>query len=196
MEEEIWKPIKDLESVYEVSNLGRLKSLKRLTNSCYNSKRSVGERIITQHLNPKGYQTVCISINGKHFTKPIHRYVAKLFVSGETKEKWQVNHKDGNKLNNNANNLEWITPRDNIIHAYRNELNKGRGNEVIGIDINGDVHIFRSSLRAELYLKKIGYKSASYNNILKNIKGLRHSAYNHKWFTKQQYENNVYKIKE
>lgn len=53
-----------------------------------------------------------------------HRLVATAFVPGETKDKNQVNHKDGNKLNNSSDNLEWITSRENIQHSINNELRK------------------------------------------------------------------------
>lgn len=78
------------------------------------------EREMKQLINSRGYLTV--KLNKK--TYMIHRLVALYFI-GEPKEgQTQVNHKDGNKLNNSVNNLEWCTPKENIIHAFKTGLNK------------------------------------------------------------------------
>lgn len=64
-----------------------------------------------------GYAYVRPYINGAQKRVYVHRAVALMFVDGKSDECYIVNHKDGNKLNNNADNLEWCTPKDNVQHA-------------------------------------------------------------------------------
>lgn len=74
-----------------------------------------------------GYVKAVLSKNGKKTTFYLHRIIAELFIV-KPKNKSQVNHKDGNKKNNRAENLEWVTPGENTRHAVRNGLriaNKG-----------------------------------------------------------------------
>lgn len=84
------------------------------------------------YLNPvidrSGYARIKIEIDNKYIGSPsIHRLVASAFIPNpENKE--EVNHKDGDKLNNSVYNLEWVTHSENMIHAYENNLNK-RGEE-------------------------------------------------------------------
>lgn len=111
MEEE-WKPIKGYEGIYEVSNMGRVKSLHR----------SQG-RILKQYTQDNGYVKVNLSKNGTHNTKRVHRLVATAFIPNPH-NKPEVNHIDGNKENNNVDNLEWCTREYNVRHAFHNGLMK------------------------------------------------------------------------
>ena len=83
---------------------------------------NVGKRKkIIGKISKAGYRMVVLTINGKKTYKNVHRLVAELFIeniSGLT----QVNHKDGDKINNNVSNLEWITPKGNLLHARDNSL--------------------------------------------------------------------------
>ncbi len=103
---EIWKPVPEYEGIYEVSNLGRIKSLSR-------GKRK--EKI----LNPNSgrYKNVFLSKNGDYCKMLLHRIVAIVFIPNP-ENKPQVNHKDGNKFNNEVSNLEWCTHQENMNHAY------------------------------------------------------------------------------
>lgn len=71
-------------------------------------------------INPKGYQMINIMSNGKRIGLGVHTAVARAFCDGYSPE-LQVNHKDGDKTNNQASNLEWVTPKENVEHAI-NEL--------------------------------------------------------------------------
>ena len=106
--EEIWKPIKDYEGLYEVSNLGRVKSLKR-----FHHQR---EQILKNKLTKDGYYEIALLKNSKYKYIRIHRIVAQTFIPNEMNKK-EVNHKDGNKLNNCVDNLEWCTSSENQKHA-------------------------------------------------------------------------------
>lgn len=106
--EEIWKDIKGYEGLYEISNLGNVKSSK----------------ILKKELCKNGYFRIKLFKNGKGKRFLIHRLVAIAFIPNQD-DKPQVNHRDGNKQNNNVNNLEWVTSKENNIHAHRAGLNKG-----------------------------------------------------------------------
>ena len=119
MSVEIWKPIAGYELLYEVSNLGRVKSLKRNT--------TVGG-IMKLQIN-RGYVQVSLCKQGRHCTKKLHRLVAEAFLPNPY-AKPEVNHKDGNKKNNRVSNLEWSTGSENINHAFSTGLNKaGKNNK-------------------------------------------------------------------
>jgi hypothetical protein len=114
MEEEIWKPIKGYEEYYEISNKGRVRNIK----TGQFKKASVGK---------VGYPVVDICKNGKRKHKYLHRLLAEHFIPN-SENKPQVNHIDGNKTNYQLNNLEWVTSKENIQHAFKTGLNKGIAN--------------------------------------------------------------------
>lgn len=111
---EIWKDIKGYEGIYQISSFGRVISLN------FNQKKSKG--FLKVILNRR-YPYVDLSKNNIVKHKSIHRLVAEAFL--ENKEgKPTVNHKDGNKLNSNLDNLEWATYSENNKHAHFTGLNK------------------------------------------------------------------------
>ena len=93
--EEIWKPIKGYESLYEVSNLGRVKSLKWGK-----------ERILRTDKSNNGYLRVVLCKDGKKKKYLVHRLVCESFLPNSNNLP-EVNHKDENKTNNKVDNLEW-----------------------------------------------------------------------------------------
>lgn len=115
--EEIWKDITDYEKIYQVSNIGRVRSLNRLDSI---GKKRKGN-IMKISIGSGGYFRVNLCKNGKRKPTEIHRLVAKEFVDNPKNEK-VVNHMDGIKTNNIYTNLEWCSLRDNNIHAYENDL--------------------------------------------------------------------------
>lgn len=121
---EIWKTIQGYENKYEVSNLGRVKSLERIDR--YN--RKIEEKILAPRKHTGGYLRVQLS--RKDFY--IHRLVAETFIPNP-ENKTQVNHIDGNKHNNRVENLEWCTPLENNLHAVKTGLNKKDRNFMIKI---------------------------------------------------------------
>lgn len=114
---EIWRNIKN-EDYCMVSNKGRVKTNDRTVIYKDGRQRFFKGKILTTHINPNGYYQVVIKSNGKSKTRYIHRLVAEAFVLNP-EDKPYVNHIDGNKLNNHADNLEWCTPQDNSIHSYK-----------------------------------------------------------------------------
>lgn len=108
--QEIWKAIDGYEGLYEVSNHGNVRSIKRGI-------------ILKPATNTFGYQIVGLSKNGKRKEGKIHRLVAKAFIDNPNNKK-QVNHIDGDKKNNNVSNLEWVTNQENTIHALNTGIKK------------------------------------------------------------------------
>lgn len=134
--QEIWKDIEGYEGLYQVSNLGRTKSLKR--------KFVKEEKILTYTKNKKGYLQVSLTKNGKTKTERVNRLVAKTFIPNP-KNLPQVNHIDGNKLDNSIENLEWCDCKYNINEAWKIGLNKkrfgrenNRSRKVEQYDLNGN----------------------------------------------------------
>lgn len=111
---EIWKQFRDYP--YEISSLGRIKSMPRLIKS-YGVRSFISrEKILKPARDSFGYIRFSIPINGKLTTFKMHRALCEVFKGESTLE---VNHIDGNKSNNRCENLEWITRSENIKHAFR-----------------------------------------------------------------------------
>lgn len=113
---EEWRDINGYEGIYQVSNLGRIKSLsrKRLNGRGYYIQK---ERIIKQAMTSTGYKMVGFSVNKVRKMAKVHRVVAFAFLGPPPKHRTIINHKDGNPLNNNADNLEWCSQKYNMLHA-------------------------------------------------------------------------------
>ena len=105
---EIWKDIEGYEGLYQISNLGRVRSLARATTS--------GK--VLKQMKKHGYMNVCFSKNNVDKYFRVHRLVALAFIPNP-ENKPTVNHIDGNKANNNVSNLEWATHSENETHSYR-----------------------------------------------------------------------------
>ena len=106
---EIWKDIKGYEGLYQVSNLGRVKSLEKIDFSGHKRKC----KILKLALNRYGYAYLTLSKNGNKKAYTVHRLVAESFIPNPNKLPF-VNHKDENKSNNRVKNLEWCTHEYNI----------------------------------------------------------------------------------
>ncbi|MCU7551799.1 NUMOD4 domain-containing protein [Chitinophagaceae bacterium LB-8] len=113
MQELTWVPVKNYEGYYEINEKGEVRSLH---------KRNFHE-IMPQRIGRGGYLTVSLSKRAKDYTEFVHRLLAFTFISNPEEKPW-INHKDGNKLNNEIGNLEWCTPSENAKHAYETGLSK------------------------------------------------------------------------
>ena len=117
---EIWKDIENYKGFYQVSNLGRVKSVERdkfLPNGTFHSH--LKEKILVPGLNNKGYSYVNLFKNGKRKSMLVHRLVALAFIENP-ENKPMINHKDENPQNNCVNNLEWCTASYNVNYGTRN----------------------------------------------------------------------------
>jgi hypothetical protein len=113
---EVWKDVEGYEGLYQVSNLGRVKSLPKMIGR--GVQYHVGERIITPHKAPNGYLRLHLDKNGKRAFFSVHRLVAKAFVANPHNYP-HVNHKNEVKNDNVASNLEWCTPKYNSNYGTR-----------------------------------------------------------------------------
>lgn len=96
---EVWKPIKEYEDLYWVSNLGRILSLK-------------SRKIMKPKKNNKGYLRIYFRKNGKSFQSLVHRLVLSTFNPVDNMDELQVDHKNRNREDNRLSNLRWSTPRE------------------------------------------------------------------------------------
>lgn len=112
---EIWKDIKGYEGLYQISNLGRVKSLPRAYRCVFSTK----EIIMKPSTNIAGYLQINLNSEGNLKNYKIHRLVAEAFIPNP-ENKPQVNHIDEDKTNNLASNLEWVTAKENNNHGTRN----------------------------------------------------------------------------
>jgi hypothetical protein len=116
---EIWHPCAGFETHYEVSNLGNVRSIERMVNNRLNTGlRKSPQKLLKAGKSKSGYYIVSFCVDGVKSNQTVHRLVARAFIANEL-NKPQVNHKDGNKLNNHVDNLEWVTVSENGLHAYR-----------------------------------------------------------------------------
>lgn len=126
-EGEEWRPVNGFESKYEVSNYGRVRSIDHEMKSL-GGYRTVKGRILKQRVE-HGYCRVQLSISKReHPHKQVHRLVAEAFVPNPD-NKPEVNHIDGCKTNNCAENLEWVTSSENSVHAIENGLQRPKTDE-------------------------------------------------------------------
>lgn len=117
---EEWKVIEipEFQGNYEVSTLGRIRTIPHKCCDRFGRKRQVKEHIKATRTNPKGYKMINIRYQGKFYTFGVHRIVAETFIPnpGNLPE---VNHKDEDKANNSVNNLEWCTHQYNSAYGTR-----------------------------------------------------------------------------
>jgi hypothetical protein len=114
-----WKIIKDFPD-YLISDCGLVKSQQRLVERNLNGKvhlKTINERILKPSLR-NGYLFVTLRKNNSHKANMIHQMVASAFI-GKRREVLVINHKDGNKLNNSADNLEYVSKQRNTQHFYQ-----------------------------------------------------------------------------
>lgn len=121
---EIWKDVPGYEGLYQVSNMGNIKSLSHYArNNKKGGLRLTEGRILSQYKMPNGYMQVQFSKNEGREKVYVHRIVAMAFLSNENGFS-DVNHIDGNKENNSVDNLEWCSHRSNQIHMIQNRMTK------------------------------------------------------------------------
>jgi hypothetical protein len=115
---EEWRPVEGYENIYEISNKGRLKNLSRIIKAPRNGTRFIGERIAKGSFDKQGYIKFSIAEFCKKKSKMAHRLVAAAFIPNPNGKK-EVNHINGIKADNRVENLEWVTPKENIAHAIK-----------------------------------------------------------------------------
>jgi hypothetical protein len=114
---EIWKDIKGYEGIYQISDTGIVKRLEHNIIRADDRRLKYKEKIVAQTTEKKGYKAVKLCVNCVGKTFKVHRLVAGAFLKNLNSNFDQVNHKDGDKTNNNVWNLEWIDQTGNINHS-------------------------------------------------------------------------------
>jgi|SRR5690625_376505 len=126
IDNEVWKDVKDYEGIYQVSNLGRIKSFIRCEG-----------KILKGYVNEDGYIRIGLHKNRKRKIFMVHRIVAQQFLD-KRKPKQEINHKNGDKQDNNVKNIEWVTPSENSFHAWNSGLHS-RIRPVLQYDLKGNL---------------------------------------------------------
>lgn len=180
---EIWKDIVGYEGFYQVSNLGRVRSLSRAA-LCYGGRfRESKGRVLSSYSSGR-YHVVSLSKFGVVKKVLVHRLVAESFMP-DADFSLQVNHIDGDKSNNSLSNLEWVTASENITHALRTGLIKRLPKQyynmkkpVLCVETG---MVFDSISDAVWYLRNNNWSRALDSKISECANGKRHTAYGYKW---------------
>jgi hypothetical protein len=180
--DEEWRDIPGYEGLYQVSNLGRVKSLPRNIIRCDRKNYPHREVYLKFHINQWGYYVVPLTTGlgtNKQKKHMVHRLVALAFIPNPCNYS-QVNHKDGNKSNNTPYNLEWCTNSMNQLHAWKNGLNRYTGKNDVKVvqmdDKENVIKVWNSMHEAERNLPKVHAA-----HIWGCVQGKRKSCGGYKW---------------
>ena len=158
-DEEIWKDIPGYKGLYQASSLGRIRSVDGKTTYAKRHGERVWRGRIMRFKKRSTYKyglRVSLWKNGHSKDHAIHRLVASSFLG---KSSLTVNHIDGNRLNNNIKNLEWLSIADNIRHGFENGLYPTKQ---VALMLNGKLKKFISLSQASKHLgKNSGYLSGA-----------------------------------
>lgn len=168
--QEVWEPVKGYEGLYEVSNLGRVKSLYMFRHNINENKleKIRRDKILSQRIHKTGYMITSLSKNKKRKDFYTHRLVANAFIPNPEKKTY-INHIDENKTNNKVENLNWCTQKENVRFSTRTK-------KIEQLTIDGK-HIKTWN---NLYEIKdvLGYKKSHINQC---CKGTREKSCGYKW---------------
>ena len=178
---EKWLPVVGYEGYYEVSNMGKIKSLNRIIMRKNGHSQTIRERGIKPSIDKEtGYYKVALCKNGQQISYCVHRLVALSFIPNPYNLPY-INHKDENKLNNNVNNLEWCTPTHNANWGTsRKRQSQTRSTPIIMCDLKTHKPI-REFLNPRVATEELGLNASSFGNIYQVLYGQRTSAYGYWW---------------
>ncbi len=134
--EEIWKSVPGWEDRYEVSNLGRVRSL------CHRGKPRWRPWLVKQGANGKGYCQVKLCRDSLVSSRQVHRLVAEAFL-GACPDGRECAHLDGNPQNNQVSNLAWVTPKENMQHRDAHERTSWGESRPLSVFTVGEVVLMR-----------------------------------------------------
>lgn len=166
---EIWKDILGYEGLYQISNIGRVKSVEREVKHVKGVNKVI-EKIKAQSTKDEGYKVVSLYKDNKGTSKYIHRLVAEAFIENPF-NKQTVNHIDFNKTNNIVTNLEWASYKENNRHSFDSGRHENkRYKNVTVIYENGQTVSYYSITKAS---KGIGCHRDTIYNYLKGENSVR-----------------------
>jgi hypothetical protein len=174
---ELWKPVPGFEKFYEASTFGRIRSIERTMIRKDGKPLKIKGGILSIKPNSRGYPRVSLCINGTPHWRSVHSVVAETFLqkppkTGGGKEDYGVNHKDGNKTNNHISNLEYITNKENVIHARENNLlcvvgeKNGRA-KVTDNDIQKIRNLYKEGMKQTEIAKIFGIHQTNISRIIR-----------------------------
>ena len=184
---EIWKDIDGFAGFYQVSNKGNVKSLEREITYEDGRVYNYPSKNIKQTLDGRGYPTVGFNVGGNKSSHRVHRLVAENFIPRTfSLSPLEVNHIDGNKKNNNVENLEWVTSSENTLKGYEiglfeksretsryiakqnKKFSRSIKTQVENIE-TGEVLIFNSASEASVHF---GYKKNAFTEAMRVRNGI------------------------
>lgn len=179
---EVWNDIQGYEGLYQVSNLGRVRSLDRYVPHARLGQKFCKGHLMATHQTNAGYLAVNLCKGNKYTSFDVHRLVAAAFIPAESFDAVQVNHKDENKHNNRADNLEWCSRSYNNTYGTKITRQKAQIEKaVLQYDVDGNfVKEFSSATAAE---KEISGKFTG--AISRCLSGKTKTAYGFKWRYKE-----------
>jgi len=150
---EIWKDIQGYEGLYQVSNMGEVRSVDRVIKIKNYNRKLKGKLLLNGY--SVGYKSVNLSMKNIHKTYKVHILVAKAFISNPLKKR-TVNHKDLDKLNNNVENLEWNTDKENNVHSWKNgrKRTENQKQHAIKIGISTRKEVLQIDKKTKKVIKK------------------------------------------
>lgn len=170
---ELWKDIKGYEGLYQVSNMGRVKSLDRTVALKSGSKRIIRGRILKPSLKDNGYlQVILYNNSDKRKNFYVHRLVCEAFYENP-EDKPCVNHIDEDKTNNTASNLEWCTYKENSNHGTRT----ARTSKPVG-QYSTDGTLIKVWQSAHDVERQLGFRNTHISEV---ARGERKIAYGYVW---------------
>lgn len=174
---EVWKDIKGYEGLYQVSSIGRVRSLDRTVVYSDGREYFYESKILIPYKNNSHYLMVNLCKNGKSKSYLIHRLVAEAFIPN-TENKKEIDHINTNKSDNRVDNLRWVTRKENCNNpiSIENNRNAQQSKPILQLDLNGHfINKWKSVREVE---REIGY---IHNNISRCCNGKYKTAYGYIW---------------
>jgi len=172
MQNEVWKLVVGYEGLYEVSNLGRVRNSKG--------------HVMKPRLSKKKYHRVNLCQGGERKTFWLHRLVLEAFIGKPPEEKYECNHKNGDKIDNRVENLEYVSGSENVRHSY-SELNRKGSGACVGQKLTPEqVHCIRASKASGTVLADMYKVSDTTISQIRNGKIWQHLPWVHRNLTPPQ----------
>lgn len=173
---EEWRPVVGYEVLYEVSNLGQVKSLDKVIlrkNGIIEHRK--GKALSLFH-SKQGYIYIVLTTKeGKPKREAVHRLVAKAFIPNENAEKNHIDHKDGNRENNVVSNIQWVTRTENMHNPITEaRINAAIGRSVIGVAPDGTTKEYAQ-------IKDVEQDGFNRHKVCACCRGMRKSHKSYQW---------------